>query len=186
MTVTVTPEAFALVLFDTERIRAVVEGVARGLGLSDAVPIVVNVDESTPLARTTLSSIDPPVLDIEGGAFEHPRLPRQLSETRVAIVAARLLARAADRSDPGFAEAPGEDQLTLPQADAWDAYALGRASRLGYTVHEPRWRYRFRTRHGFTDTADKVFDRLWAAEHLTWADLVAACEETSRARTSAA
>jgi hypothetical protein len=50
---------------------------------------------------------------------------------------------------------------------------VGRLGRLGYRVHEQRWRYNFRNRHGFTDQADAAFDRIWAADALTWSDLTA-------------
>ena len=33
-----------------------------------------------------------------------------------------------------------------------------------------------------TDVADAVFDRLWASEDVTWADIVAACAETTAGR----
>jgi hypothetical protein len=178
VTVTVTPAEFSLVMYDAERIRAVVADVAARIGLPDDVPVMVAVDERSPLARTDLTSIDPPQLTVEGGAFEEPRRPRQLSED----AAARLLGRVVDRRDPSFGSPPEEAALTLPQADAWDAYALGRAARRGIETHQPRWRYRFRMRHGFTDTADRVFDRLWAAEGLTWPEIESACAETADAK----
>jgi len=185
VSVTVKPAEFLLVLFDPARIVAIVEDVARRLDLPDDVMITFDVDEGSPLARTALTSIDPPVIAVEGGALEEPRRPRYLSEEAVAVTAARLLARVADRRDPHFGPAPAEASLTLPQADAWDAYALGRAERLGIEVRQPRWRYRFRMRHGFTDTADRAFDRLWAAEGLAWADIEAASVEALAAREGA-
>jgi hypothetical protein len=180
MTVTVTPSEFTLVLFDASRIAEIVAEVAERIGLPADLSITVDVDERTPLARTQLASLDPAVLAIEGGALEAARQPRQLSENGVEVTAARLLSRLRDRLDPAFGSPPPEASLTLAQTDAWDAYSLGRAERLGYETHQPRWRYRFRTRHGFSDTADRVFDRLWAADRLTWADLEAACAETGR------
>ena len=181
MSVIVTPAEFTLVAYDAERIREIVADVAQRLGLPGDLAITFAVDERTPLARARLVSVDPPVLEIEGGALEEPRHPRHLNENSTVVTAARLLGRVRDRRDPAFAaggDPPAEEDLTLPQADAWDAYALGRAARLGFEVQQPRWRYRFRTRHGFSDSVDRVFDRLWAAEGLTWADLEAACAET--------
>ena len=186
MSVTVKPAEFTLVLFDAARIAALVADVAGRFQLPEDLDITIDVDERSPLARTALASIDPPVIAVEGGALEEPRQPRHLSEEAVAVTAARLLARVVDRRDPTFGPAPDEAALTLAQADAWDAYALGRAQRLGIEVREPRWRYRFRMRHGFTDQADRVFDRLWAAEGLAWADVDAACAETAAARAGAA
>ena len=112
------------------------------------------------------------------GAFEDPKHPRQLSPVGVQTEAVRMLARIGDRRRAGFGDPPPLAEITLAQGDAWDAWALGRASRRGLAVNQQRWRYRFRNRHGFTDTADAVFERLWAAEDVTWADLAAACEET--------
>jgi hypothetical protein len=186
VTVTVTPTEFTLVLYDAGRIADLVADVAGRLGLPADLLITVDVAERSPLARTALSSVDPPVLAIEGGAFEEPRAPRQLSEVAVAVTAIRLLGRVRDRLDPDFGTPPAEEALTLRQADAWDAYTLGRGERLGFDSRQPRWRYRFRTRHGFTDVADRVFDRLWAAEGLRWADLETACAETEAARAGAA
>jgi hypothetical protein len=185
VTVTVKPAEFTLVQFDAERIAAIVGDVAARLGLPGHLDIAVDVDERSPLARTLLTSIDPPVLTVEGGAFEEPRWPRRMSEEGVATTAARLLGRVVDRREPAFGPAPAEADLTLAQADAWDAYSLGRASRRGIETHQPRWRYRFRMRHGFTDVSDRVFDRLWLAERLTWADLDAACAETAASPASA-
>jgi hypothetical protein len=181
VSVTVTPAEFTLVAYDGARIRQLVAEVADRLGLPADLLITVSVDERTPLARARLTSLDPPVLEIEGGAFEAVRHPRQLNEDAVVVTAARLLGRVSDRRDSAFSAGgapPPEEQLTLAQADVWDAYCLGRAERLGYATQQPRWRYRFRTRHGFSDVADRVFDRLWMAEHLTWTDLDAACAET--------
>jgi hypothetical protein len=181
VTVTVTPAEFTLVVYDAARIREIVDEVATRFGLPPDLAITFAVDERTPLARARLASVDPPVLDVEGGALEEPRHPRHLNENATVVTAARLLGRVVDRRSPAFSaagEPPAESELTLPQADAWDAYSLGRAARLGYEVAQPRWRYRFRTRHGFSDAVDQVFDRLWAADGLTWADLDAACAET--------
>jgi hypothetical protein len=188
VTVEVIPEEFTLVSYDASRIVEIVGDVAERLGLGD-LTIRVEVDERTPLARAELTSIDPPVLAVESGAFEANRKPRQLSDGAVAVTALRLLGRLGDRRDPSFCQPvppPPEADLTMAQADAWDAYCLGRATRMGYEVYQPRWRYRFRTRHGFSDVADRVFDRLWTTPQLTWGELDAACTETNAAREAAA
>jgi hypothetical protein len=180
--VVVTPATFSMVQYDAGRIADLVADAAAWMGLGAGDQVRVEVAEEVPLAGVALASIDPPVLAVEGGAFEDPKRPRSLSGAAVQTVAVRLLARAADRRRPGFAGAPDEDHLSVAEADAWDVWALGRAARAGLEVHPQRWRYRFRNRHGFTDTADQVFDRLWTAEDLSWPDLRRACEETAAAR----
>jgi hypothetical protein len=106
----------------------------------------------------------------------------------VVDVLGRLFHRLADRLNPRFADAPADDELTLAQATAWDAYAVGRCAQVGYAPQKQRRLYHFRNRHGFTDVADRVFERLWSAApgSLGWADLDAACAETDAARQPAA
>jgi hypothetical protein len=53
---------------------------------------------------------------------------------------------------------------------------------LGYRVFEPRWRYNFRNRHGFTDDSDAIFDRIWGADRLTWSELSAASEAAAASK----
>ena len=179
--VVVTPESFTLVQFDAARIAELVNEVADRVGLAD-VDIRVEVDEGVPLGRSVLASLDPITLSVQGGAFENAKAPRTLSDRSVVDVVGRLLFRAADRLDPGFADAPADDDLTLQQHTAWDAYAVGRCERAGYAPSKSRRLYHFRNRHGFTDTADRVFERLWSADGLAWADLEVACAETAAAR----
>ena len=90
--------------------------------------------------------------------------------TTTATALGRCPLRARDRLDGTFGEAPPDEQLSLAHVLAWETYCVGRLQRYGLTVHEPRWRYNFRNRHGFTDDGDAAFDRLWTAEHLTWHD----------------
>jgi hypothetical protein len=172
MPVKVTPETFSLVLFDAGVIERTLTTLLDRLGLT-ARDLRVDVDESTPIVRTTVEGDDPIVMSAGSGAFEDPRRPRHLSEVSVVTNAGRPLLRVRDRADGSFADAPADDDLTLAQTAAWDAYCVGRLGRLGYPVHEQRWRYNFRNRHGFTDVADGAFDRLWAADRITWAELAA-------------
>lgn len=178
--VTVTPQEFSYVDFDAERIAEVGRKALADLGYDRAMTI--EVDETTPLSRVTVESSDPLVLKAESGAFEDPKHPRQLSEQHAADALGRTLLRLRDRESGGFADAPPDDELTLPQWTAWEAYIIGRLARMGYRAQRQRRLYHFRNRHGFTDTADAVFDRLWNAESLTWAEIEKACEETERAR----
>lgn len=180
--VVVTPQAFTLVEFDAGRIAELVSEVASRVGLPDDAVVRVEVDERVPLGRSKLASLDPITIAVQGGAFENAKKPRTLSDRSVVDVVGRLLFRAVDRLGPPFADAPADEELTLQQHTAWDAYAVGRCERAGYAPSKPRRLYHFRNRHGFTDTADRVFERLWSAEGLTWADLDAACAETAAAR----
>ena len=84
-----------------------------------------------------------------------------------------MLLRVRDRLIGGFGDAPPDDELTLAQMAAWETYCVGRLERLGVPVNQQRWRYNFRNRHGFTDQVDVAFDRLWASDGLTWAELQA-------------
>jgi len=158
--VTVVPDTFALVDYDAAEIARVAARLWQQVGLPEGQPLRIEIDESTPLGRAWVSSADPPVLSIESG---DPRASAQLF--------GRLLLKLRDRLDPDFGDPPGDDDLTLPQSAAWDAYAMGRISRFGYDSQRQRRIYQFRVRHGFSDQADAVFDQLWAAESLTWADI---------------
>lgn len=176
--VEVSPLEFHFVSYDAEAITAIIAGVADDAGLPAGTRIQVDINEATPLGRATLTDGDPIVLTIEGGAFEDPTNPRNLSERLVRDVVGRMLMRAADRRTAGFADAPDEQDLTLPQLTAWDSYSMGRLERRGYDVRKARRLYHFRNRHGFNDVADAVFARLWSSDSLTWADLTAGCAET--------
>jgi len=92
-------------------------------------------------------------------------------------VIGKLLFSIRDRLDPAFGDPPADDDLTLPESAAWETYCVGRLGRLGHRVQRQRRLYQFRNRHGFTDAADAAFDKLWTAEHLTWADITALSEE---------
>ena len=183
--VVVTPETFTFVSFDAARVTELTSKVADKVGLPADAEVRIEIDEASPLGRTKLVSIDPIVITVEGGALEDAKRPRQLSDRSVLDVIGRLLFRAADRLSPGFADAPADSELTLPQHTAWDTYAVGRCERAGWAPQKQRRLYHFRNRHGFTDVADTVFERLWNADGLTWADIDAACAETDAARVPA-
>ena len=184
--VVVTPAAFTMVTFDHDRIVELASEVAEKVGLPADLEVRVEIDETTPLGRTKVTSLDPVTLSVQGGAFENAKVPRTLSDKDVVDVVGRLLFRVKDRLDPAFADAPPDEELTLAQHTAWDAYACGRCERVGYQPAKPRRQYHFRNRHGFSDVADAVFERLWSADGLGWADLDAACKETEAAKEPAA
>ncbi|MGH8994963.1 MAG: hypothetical protein ACRDYB_02835 [Acidimicrobiales bacterium] len=180
MSVTVTPEEFTFVLFEAGRISTTAGSIATAIGLEQDIHI--EVDETSPLTRIRVVSVDPVELFAQSGALEEPRHPRHLSDQSMAESLGRLLFRVKDRHGPGFGDAPQDDQLTLGQLNAWDTYSLGRLARIGFPVGQPRWIYHFRMRHGFTDVATAAFERLWSADGLTWADLDAVCAEAEQAK----
>jgi hypothetical protein len=169
--VTVEPATFTLVDFDAPELEAVVEGLLDQLGLDG--PVTVEVDEKTPLGRAAVTSLDPVVIEVESGALQDARSLRSFSAVATTNVLGRLLLRVRDRRDPAFGDPPADGDLTLQQAAAWDAYAVGRLVRLGHDRFDERQRrlYQFRTRHGFSDVADAAFAALWDGDGLTWADI---------------
>lgn len=181
MPVEVRPEAFSMVLFEAAEIRALVEQLAGEIGLPDDIAIVVDVDETTPLGRAQVSSIDPVTLRLESGALEDPKRPRQLDPEGAADVLGRLLFEVRDRLDASFGDPPPDDELSLPHSTAWQVYCVGRLGRLGHRVQRQRRLYQFRNRHGFSDVADAAFERLWTADALTWADLTAISDDARAA-----
>jgi hypothetical protein len=180
--ITVTPETYAMVTFDSARIAELAAEVADKVGLPADAELRIDVDEQEPLGRTSVTSLDPITITVEGGAFEDAKRPRQMSDRGILDVLGRLLFRVKDRLDPAFGTPPEDDELTLQQQTAWDAFAVGRAERAGLPVQKSRRQYHFRNRHGFSDVADAAVDRLWNAEALTWAEVEAVCAETSAAR----
>ena len=173
MTVSVTPENFTLVSYDAGEIASIIEELVGAIGLPSDLDVSIEVDESTPLGRASVTSISPLVISVESGALEDPKRPRNLSRTGSADVLGRLMFRVRDRLDPAFGDPPADNELTLPQSVAWDAYCVGRLVRLGYIHYDNRQRrlYHFRNRHGFTDSADEAFERLWTADGLSWSDI---------------
>ena len=182
--VTVSPEEFALVKFDAAEIASIAGELAETLELGDR-PIHIEVDERTPLGSSALTSLDPITIAVESGSFEDAKRLRELSRDSVEGVVGRHLLRARDRLDAAFGDPPADDDIPIGHYVAWDVYAVARLSRLGYASQKPRRLYHFRIRHGFTDASDRVFNRLWSAEGLTWADLVAASEEAAASKPSA-
>ena len=177
MNVAVDPPAFTFVDYDPATIAAIATEVAALAGMPDDIGVQVVVDEQSPFGKTAteLDGRTVRVL-IEGGAFEDPQRLRQFSEANARLVLGRLLIRIADRLNPAFGDPPPDTDLTPAEHTAWDAYSVGRYSRLaGVDGGEARRRYAFRIRLGFSDAADRAFDRLWSASGLTWGDIQAVC-----------
>src|SRR5436305_6786818 len=180
-TVTVSPEEFHLVLYDGAEIASIVGALADKVGLGDQT-IHIEVDERTPLGSSAVVSLDPITIAVESGGFEDAKQLRHLSRESVEGVIGRHLMRTKDRLNPDFGDPPADDDLPIDLYTAWDIYAVGRLERLGFPSQRERRRYHFRIRHGFTDVADRVFDRLWTAPDLTSADIQAASAEAMAAK----
>ena len=120
------------------------------------------------------------VIEAAGGAFESLRKAREFDEDRTRQVLGSAFLRARDRLDPAFGTPPDDDEVDVRHEVAWATYIEGRLDRLGIITARPQRRiYHFRVRHGFNDTVDQVFQRLWEADGLTWADIVAASAEAA-------
>jgi hypothetical protein len=177
MPVEVRPTEFSMVFFDAAEIQGIVEKLVAEIGLPSDVSVIVEIDETTPMGRARVASIDPVLITAESGALEDVKAPRRLSEAGTLDVIGKLLFSVRDRLDPAFGDPPAEDELTLQESVAWEVYCVGRLGRLGHPVQRQRRLYQFRNRHGFTDAADAAFAKLWEADDLTWADISATSQE---------
>jgi hypothetical protein len=174
MTVTVEPREFRYVLFDAAQIEQTVARVLDLVTMTDR-DVHVDIDEASSVVQVRVVTVTDStiVLQADSGAFEDTRRPRRFSPEVTTASVGRVLLRLRDRAEPAFADAPGDDALSHAQSAGWDTWSMTRLGRLGLRVHEPRWRYSYRNRHGFTDAADRSFDRIWTAPSMTWADLEA-------------
>lgn len=177
MTTTVEPTEFTYVDFDATRIVALADELAAAIGLDADVHIVV--DETRALGHTELVSVDPVVIETEGGAFEDAKRFKQFSEQNATDVLGRHLLRAKDRRDPAFGDPAIDDELELAHRAAWEIHTVGRLSRAGYPCNRQRWRYSFRNRHGFTDATDAAFETLFDAESMTWSEITDLSDRTA-------
>ena len=182
MSVTVTPESFSFVEFEASEIAAIVERLIPDVGLPADVDITVNVDERVPMGKAEIVSLDPIVLDLEGGALEDPKKPRHPSEAGSADILGRLLLRVNDRLDADFGAPDVDAEIALAHKVSWDVYCVARLARKGYRAQKQRRLYSFRNRHGFTDETDLAFEQLWTTEDITWADIVGISDAASAAR----
>lgn len=169
-----------MVEYDAGVISGIADEIAGKVGLTD-VDIEIEVDETVPLGRNRLESIDPVHIWVESGAFENAKKFRQFSEANATDVLGRHLLRAADRRSDDFGDPADDGELSLEHRTAWDIYTVGRLVRLGYPANRQRWLYTFRNRHGFTDITDRIFDQLWDGADLTWAQITALSDEAAAA-----
>lgn len=180
MTTTVTPSTFTMVEYDADVIAGLADEIAAKVGLS-GVDIEIEVDETVPLGRNRLESVDPVHIWAESGAFEDAKKFRNFSEANATDVLGRHLLRAADRRSDTFGDPSDDGDISLEHRTAWDIYTVGRLVRLGYPANRQRWLYTFRNRHGFTDISDQIFDELWDGTDLTWAKITAMSDEAAAA-----
>jgi hypothetical protein len=178
--VEVTPELFTLVEYDAGVIAGLAEEIASTVGIPDDVPIRIEIDEELPLPLTgsTADVVDGRAeLWFSGASFEDGRARATFNEPVARTELTLELFRAGDRLQPGFADAPADEDLNDGQRAAWAAWAEGRTARLGEFTRKVRRQYVFRLYNGFTDFADEAFERLWNADTLTWSDLESVCAE---------
>jgi len=178
MTLTVTPDTYNFVAFDTAYTTRIAEHMASQLGLDD-VDILIAINENSALTRIDIDVTDSLItIAPHSGALEDTRRPRQQSELNTTITLARGMLRARDRLRGGFADAPADTELSLPQAAAWDTYIMGRIAHMDIAVNKQAWIYNFRNRHGFSDAVDAVFETVWNSPATTWAELSALSANT--------
>ena len=177
MPVEVRPTEFSMVFFDADEIQGIVEKLVAEIGLPSDMSVTVDIDETTPMGRARVESVDPVVITAESGALEDVKAPRRMSEAGTLDVLGKLLLSVRDRRDPAFGDPPPTDELTLQESVAWEVYCVGRLGRMGHPVQRQRRLYQFRNRHGFTDAADAAFTKLWEADGLSWPEIKAISDE---------
>lgn len=171
--IVVRPTSFTKVAFEADQITTLAERSLESVAaLPDDLDVFVDVGEDQATNRVRVASLSPVTLAVDGGAIEHFRSPRTLGDLESRITFTRLFLEVADRLSSSFAAPPLDTELSHANRMAWDVNLFGRTSRHGLRIHQPRYRYNFRNRHGFSDRADRVFDELWAADDLTWPRIV--------------
>ena len=178
MALTVTPDTYNFVAFDTAYTTRIAEHMSTQLGLDD-IDILVAINENSALTRIEVEVTDSLItIAPHSGALEDTRRPRQQSELNTTIAMARGMLRARDRLRGGFADAPGDTELSLQQADIWDTYIMGRIAHMDIELNKQAWVYNFRNRYGFSDAVDAVFEKVWNTTNTTWAELNALSANT--------
>ena len=179
--ISVTPDTFELVNFQAADIESAAREVAEAVGLGHDITVEINVDEAEMMGRSKARlEGDKVVIDASGGAFESLRKAREFAPERCKAVLGQALMRARDRLDPAFGDPPPDDDVPVRLEAAWSSYIEGRLDRKGILKGRPQRRiYHFRVRHGFSDSTDEVFDRLWNGDDLSWADIEAASAEAA-------
>ncbi len=171
--ISVAPDTFVKVEYDAATIAEIAaESLARVSDLSSDLDVALEIDEDAATSRLAISSLDPLVLAIDGGALEDYKDPRMLGRLESSIAVTRLLLEYIDRQNPAFGAPSLDAETTQAHRQAWDVNLYGRVGRIGLRLHKPRFLYNFRNRHGFSDNADRVFEQLWVADDLSWSRIV--------------
>lgn len=171
--ITIEPQAFTKVNFDHELIKTLAQRSLESVAaLPDDLDVTITIEEDHATNRVRLVGVDPTVFSVDGGAIENYKVPRTVGDLESRITFTRLFLELADRQSTTFGAPDLEADLTHAQKMAWEVNLFGRTSRHGLHIHQPRYRYNFRNRHGFSDLADRTFEKLWAADELNWAQIV--------------
>jgi hypothetical protein len=177
----ITPEKFTLVAYDADEIVGIVEDIAAQIGFPQGVDIDLDVDEVlfAPLVGHMSDVVDGRArIWISGANFEDKKQPQHFSASQARDDLTVAMLRAKDRLSEDFAGASDEAKLSRGERAAWDVWAHGRAAKLGIPVRRQALLYEYRLQHGFTDVADAAFDRLLAADTMTWDGIREICRET--------
>ena len=167
--ITVRPDAFVKVHYDAADLAAWAQAsLERVPTIADDLVVEVNIDEMAATSRLAVVSLDPLVLHVDGGAVEDYREPRFAGELEANIAFTRLFVEVGDRLRAEFGAPDVDAEVTPAHKMAWDVNLYGRVARLGLRLHQPRFQYNFRNRHGFTDIADRMFEQLWSVDAPTW------------------
>jgi hypothetical protein len=173
--ISLTPEAFTLVKFDAAELLAIAQTAADNVGVPTNIKIDIEVDEALPhplVASASEVGDGTMSLWFSGGSFEDSKHQAILTPEGSLLELASAFLRGRDRMDGGFEDAPADGNISERQRVIWDTYTEGRLNRQGgYLINEPRRRYTYRLRCGFSDVADAEYERLWKAESLSWAEL---------------
>jgi hypothetical protein len=174
--ISLTPEAFTLVKFDAAELLAIAQTAAERVGVPAGLTIDIEVDEALPhplIASASEVGDGTMSLWFSGGSFEDSKHQAVLTPEGSLMELASAFLRGRDRLDGGFEDAPPDGEISERQRVIWDTYTEGRLERQGgYLINEPRRRYTYRLRCGFSDVADAEYERLRNADSLSWAELI--------------
>lgn len=171
--IVVQPETFTKVNFDAALIHTVAQRSLESVApLPDDLDVTIQVEEDQATNRVRIASLSPVELAVDGGALENYKVPRTVGDLEAGISFTRLFLELSDRLSESFAAPELDAELSHAHRMAWNVNLFGRTARHGLRIHKPRYLYNFRNRHGFSDVADRAFEALWAADELTWAQIV--------------